>query len=65
MLAIILLHAIRNYQRYDITNTNIFFSKVYLKSLLKNLKVEGYLLGNLKFNCNSMSYQATKRSAVK
>ena len=30
-----------------------------------NLKVERYLLGKLKFNCNSMSYQATEGSAVK
>ena len=29
------------------------------------LKVERYLLGKLKFNCNSMSYQATEGSAVK
>ena len=31
----------------------------------QNLKVERYLLGKLKFNCNSMSYQATEESAVK
>ena len=30
-----------------------------------NLKVERYLLGKLKFNCNSISYQATEGSAVK
>ena len=29
------------------------------------LKVERYLLVKLKFNCSSMSYQATERSAVK
>ena len=36
----------------------------HLKAL-KNLKVERYLLGKLKLNCNSMSYQATEGSAVK
>ena len=30
-----------------------------------DLKVERYLLGKLKFNCNSMSYQATEGSAMK
>ena len=44
---------------------NLLIRELNNCSLADNLKVERYLLGKLKFNCSSMSYQATEGSAVK
>ena len=40
-------------------------NRIITGKYVNNLKVERYLLVKLKFNCNSMSYQATEESAVK